>query len=214
MNYSDSNNISWVAYIPGFEDVIFKLQYIEIPGIRSSPIKLPNHSEYLVPQPGDRIEYDDVTLGFIIDSDLQNYFHLKDWFNNATTHYDNNGLDYRRDIIVNFLDQKENLQNFTITYEDCFPVDISRIELDVSEPTKPIQCNVTFTITKFSVVRLEHICQPIKTALPPNILLPASTNVDVTGVNLVIETFDVTILTDGIAPPIANAGVDQTIYVP
>lgn len=95
--------------------------------------------------PGDKVVYDDFTLNFIVDEDLQNYSTIHNWiiglgFPKTTQQFKNltTSTDLLRDPQEQFSDGSlivlnSNLRaNFQIKYKDLFPVSLSSLQFNAT----------------------------------------------------------------------------------
>tara|TARA_R100001129_G_C5262515_1_gene231637 strand:+ start:185 stop:784 length:600 start_codon:yes stop_codon:yes gene_type:complete len=99
--------------------------------------------------PGEIIDFEDLTLRFLVDEDLQNYMEIQDWIRglgfpeNYKEIYDlqadgfrsviaeKQGLNIFSDGSLTVLDSMQN-DNFKVVFKDLFPVSLSTIEFDAT----------------------------------------------------------------------------------
>ena len=136
-----------------------------IPGMN---LGVANQMNYMknIPRPGEVIEFEDLTLQFYVDEDLQNYLEIQQWMR---------GLGFPQDIQEIYDWQKEapydriglNLTgtaslviynnqlkpSFTVRFEDVFPYYLGPLEFN-SQLTEAenLQCQVSF---KYSIYTIE-----------------------------------------------------------
>ena len=127
-NFNNASPSQWLAFIPGMNDLTFKLQNFVIPGVSVNPITLPNHSNKIAKVPGDRLQYEDLELRFIVDSTYCNHRAVLNWLKCTTDHYDVSEYPILRDINVQLLDNNGVTQNVVINFTDCFPTNVGRLE--------------------------------------------------------------------------------------
>jgi hypothetical protein len=109
-----------------------------------------------IPEPGDHLDFDPLSITFLVDEDFLNWIEVHSWIR-SISHADNfeqykalddqpqwTGLGVKSDIVVSVLDSARNA-NFNITYYDAFPISVSKIVFTSSATgVKHIKCNATF----------------------------------------------------------------------
>jgi hypothetical protein len=130
-------------------------------------------STYLkdIPVPGDKISYDDFSLRFIIDEDMENYLTIHDWIRGFG--YPENVIEYQNLLneeevnkgrITSNSGQSEGTlviynSNFNPTvkaqFRGLFPVSLSSISFDASDTTvNYASAEVTFKYTIFTISKI------------------------------------------------------------
>lgn len=145
------NNLSsssWVAQIPGQEELTIKLTEFEIPGVDAGVTPLGNRSEFILQVSGDHIQYDNLELKFLIDENLLNYRKLYKWMRSNVK----NGQDENVSIFIHFVGNDRKFQGVEIEFLEAFPINISSISLDTTSNTTDVECTVTFAYTGFDFV--------------------------------------------------------------
>ena len=90
-------------------------------------------------EPGDELEYEDLTLEFIIDEDMKNYMEVHAWLVGLTSpqHTDqykalkNSEFGIKSDITLTILNSHKN-PTVQVTYYDCFPIGLSSVQMDAT----------------------------------------------------------------------------------
>ena len=124
-----------------------------------------------IPIPGDKLTYDDFTLDFIVDEELENYIIVHNWMM---------GLGYPESVELyeNLIDsdpQNPGVHNANsgqcdgtliiynssfnpiaqVTFQGMFPVSLSTIEFDAkTEDTNYVTASVTFKYTNYIIKKL------------------------------------------------------------
>jgi hypothetical protein len=142
-------------------NVEFFIQQTSVPGISSTPIKVPTRLNSIYKQ-GDEVDFSNLDLTFIIDESMNNYTEVFDWIIGANfpeDHAQFNTLNNSRyglisDISIIVMNSKKN-PHIKFTYKDCFPITLSEVSLnttdsDVSYP----QATATFQYDTFSIERV------------------------------------------------------------
>jgi hypothetical protein len=147
-----------VARLPETE---FFTQMIQIPSVSTNVAETQNPMNRLVWTP-DKTQYDQLSLEFIVDENMENYINIYDWIIGTTgaqdySQYKNlkaskNGL--VSDISILILTNKKN-PNIKITYRDCLPVALSGLVLDTrSDDIVYSTATVTFSYNYFEISKI------------------------------------------------------------
>lgn len=121
--------------------------------------------------PGDKIEFNDFALRFLVDEDLSNYMEIQNWirgmgfpesleeiykFQNSNPNMDPNdkSIDLLSDGTLNVLTSTQNT-NFKVKFEGLFPVSISDLTFDATDTDIDyLTAEVTFKYTIYKIVDL------------------------------------------------------------
>lgn len=153
--------VEFAVVVKRLPNVQFFTQTINIPSVSMESISQPNPFK-VIPVPGDRLSYGDLSLSFIIDEAMNNYIEVYNWIkgltfpNNFNQNDDLKSSEYGllTDISIVIMNSHKN-PNISISFEDCFPVSLSDITLDTtaSDVVYP-QATVTFTFKDFTITQL------------------------------------------------------------
>jgi len=115
-----------------------------------------------IPEPGDEVNYDDLTVRFLVDEDLKNYRSIHNWIrylghpesDKDWTKY-SDGESYQEkqysDGILFVLDSNFN-KKFRIYFKDLFPVSLSGLNFDSTyTDTEYFAVDATFKFTIFDI---------------------------------------------------------------
>jgi len=168
----------------GFQFVIDRLpnveyftQKITLPGIFSTPISSPNPNVKIKYQ-GDSLNFEEFSVEFKVDEDLQNWLEIKNWmfgytFPEKQQQFSNlkQGLNLPANLKSNLLippkegflysdasivilTNKHNA-NFRFDFKDAFPVALSNIPMDVTNTgIDHVTATATFSYTRFDVEKI------------------------------------------------------------
>ena len=119
-----------------------------------------------IPFPGTKLTFGNLQVTFKVDEDMSNYLEIYDWlrdvgFPDNFAQYSNiagqsitSGEGVFSDITLITLSSAMN-PNMEITFFDCFPVDLSAIDLDsTSADVEYVTATVTFANRRFDVKSL------------------------------------------------------------
>lgn len=141
--------------------VNFFIQKINIPSI-VLPFTFSPNPIVRIPEPGDQLEYDELTISFRVDEDLQNYLEIQNWirgtgkqsFEQYTTLSNApilTGEAIKSEIVVTALSSAKK-PNFEIVFESAFPTKISGITFDSSlEDVTYLEAEASFKYTKYEI---------------------------------------------------------------
>ena len=147
-NLNQLNVISFETNFLRMPTVNYFCQRVNIPGITlsSSVLSTPFAN---IPIEGDVLEFEDLTIGFIVDEDMQNYLELYNWlqsigFPEKFPQYDNETLKIKSDVNILIHTNKSN-PNYSIVFKDVFPVYLGTISFDTNATSlEPIVIDAGF----------------------------------------------------------------------
>jgi hypothetical protein len=137
-------------------NVEFFAQGISIPGVSGTPIAMatPLRTMY---QPQDQLNYDDLTIQFIVDEQMNNYKEVLRWMEGLGApestkqyaDYDKGNATLASDISVVITNSHKN-PNIKFTFKEAFPVTLGGIELNVNtQDIAYATCDVTMRYESF-----------------------------------------------------------------
>lgn len=149
--------------------VAFFSNTANIPRIDLGTTAQPNYLRD-IPVPGDKMEFEDFTLRFLVDEDLTNYMEIQNWLRglgfpeslqeiydlqlNAT------GVDNRTNKMNNIysdgtlevLNSNKNI-NFKVVFKDLFPYALSSLDFDATEEdVNYFTAEVSFKYTMYNIL--------------------------------------------------------------
>ena len=158
-NLNQLNVVSFESNFLRMPNINYFCQRVSIPSISLSNTIL--STPYAnIPIEGDVLEFEDLTIGFIVDEDMQNYLELYNWlqslgFPDNYSQYDNETSDIKSDMNILLHTNKSN-PNYSIVFKDVFPVSLGAIAFDTNATAlDPIVIDATFKYTgAFTVNKL------------------------------------------------------------
>jgi len=136
-------------------------------GVAEQPTYLRN-----IPLPGDKIQFEDLTLRFLVDENLDNYMEIFNWIRalgfpeSLEEIYQWQEKDFSvkqpykstesfsSDATLEILTSSQN-PNFKIKFQDCWPTTLSTLEFDAtSEDISYFTADVSFKYTIFNITDL------------------------------------------------------------
>lgn len=153
--------------------ITFFLQSFSLPGLTfEGDMNMPTPF-VKIPLPGDHLNYSPLTVSYMVDEDLKNYFEVLNWMIdisgprntltppelNTSYSFDNSiNTDplatVRSDIKVFVLSSSKN-PNIEITFYDAFPVALGELAFNTTASSvNYLETSVTFEYIKYKIVKL------------------------------------------------------------
>lgn len=144
---------------------------VNLPGISLGVTEQPSYLTK-IPVPGDMMEFNDFTLRFLVDENLENYLEIQNWIRGlgfpeslrqiydlqsendltGTKYSPNQQMDIYSDGTLQILTSSENIQ-FNVKFLDMFPISLSDIEFDATDTDiQYFTANVTFKYSIYNIV--------------------------------------------------------------
>ena len=159
-NINQLNVVSFATNFLRMPGVNYFCQRVNIPGI-SLANTIQSTPFANIPIEGDVLEFEDLSLAFVVDEDMQNYLELYNWlhalgFPERYAQYDNQaGKDIKSDVNIIIHTNKSN-PNYSIVFKDVFPISLGVINFDTNNTDlEPIVVEASFKYTgTFDVSKL------------------------------------------------------------
>ncbi len=149
--------------------VAFFSNTANIPRIDLGTTAQPNYLRD-IPVPGDKMEFEDFTLRFLVDEDLENYMEIQNWIRglgfpeNLKEIYNlqtnTKGVDNKQNQMNNIysdgtlevLNSSKNV-NFKVVFRDLFPYALSSLDFDATdEDVNYFTAEVVFKYTMYNIL--------------------------------------------------------------
>ena len=131
--------LEFVVTVKRLPHVQFFTQRVSIPGININPVEQPTPFKPLM-ETGDKVTYGDLNLSFIIDEKMSNWIEVHNWITGigfpeefdqfADLKQSKEGI--RSDSSIILMNSNKN-PNIEIYFKDCFPTNLSEIQLDTTQ---------------------------------------------------------------------------------
>ena len=129
-----------------------------------------------IPTPGDKIQFGDLNLRFLVDEDLVNYMEIQNWirglgypekikeFNDlektavlgVETKFGQSGDDIYSDATLQIL-SSNLVPQFQVIFSDCFPYSLSTVTFDATDTDiEYFTADVAFKYTIYRITDLEN----------------------------------------------------------
>tara|TARA_R110000782_G_scaffold33221_6_gene80377 strand:- start:1312 stop:1824 length:513 start_codon:yes stop_codon:yes gene_type:complete len=152
INFLAPNSFELVIDQLTYKNVEYLVKTAAIPAI-SVPIANYSSPQRSLGMIGDRIDYDPLTLEFIVDENLANYKEIHDWLVGQINNTDKDfQFKKQRDITLIILDS-HNQPIQELLFASAFPTTLSTLEFDSSVTTiEYMTASVTFEYTYYKIL--------------------------------------------------------------
>lgn len=121
-----------------------------LPTMTLNPIAIPFRGQQVV-VPGDKIDYGQIDVRFIINEDMDNYIEMFNWIQDCSKSTNTKDISY--DITLSILTSKLN-KNKQIKFVSAMPVSLDGFEFNVQNTDiEYLSASVTFQYTRFEFVK-------------------------------------------------------------
>jgi hypothetical protein len=136
--------------IERFPAIEYYTQQVPIPGFSiGTPVQYTNN-RYDLKRAGDKIEFEDVIVSFLVDENLQSIRSLLEWTNLAVSSIDDEVTVYSDMSILLYTGNKA--YNKRITFHNSFPYATSGTGLDITTPSdNPLSIDASFKYTHYTI---------------------------------------------------------------
>jgi hypothetical protein len=141
-----------------FPNISYFVQEVQLPDKGTPPKEYAGMIGPNLKQPSAAPSYSTLSLVFLVDENLENYYNIVTWMREGSAYSDFSNVKPLKDIYdtayLMFLSNKK-VPFRKITFEDIIPTEISGLEFTYSDTEyRPIVATCKFTITQFSVEEL------------------------------------------------------------
>lgn len=149
-NVSLMSTNKFAIAIAKFPAVQFFCQKVDIPSVRIGETKVYTNKDIDIWLPGDKVQYEDLNVTFLLDEDMLSYKQLKEWMHMATSSELADAEKFS-DVTVMALTNNGNV-NVLLNFELAFPSYISPILFDSTRTEEvPITVDVSFKFSVYTV---------------------------------------------------------------
>jgi hypothetical protein len=153
VNYLAPNTFKFVLH--GLEDVVYFLQKVNLPALSIGTVAVPTPTERDYDDPDNKVTYEDLTITFIVDEDINNWRRIADWVVKLAKKQADKRADMQSDLFkdatLHLLTNSSN-PNVRVKFRRIFPVSITGLDFDTSTgPDAPMTASVTFKYLNFEV---------------------------------------------------------------
>ena len=140
----------------------FFIQKVNIPGLSLPSVDVPT-SIINIPYPGDHLLYNDLTVSFKVDENLENYLEIHNWLRSlgrldsyqalaSQPTYTGNGL--TSDVSLMLLTSYKN-PNYEVIFENAFPISLSGLDfITTAEDVDYLEAEAVFKYVKYDIKKI------------------------------------------------------------
>jgi len=144
--FNHLDNVKFKFQIHRIPNVNYWVQSLTLPAIQQEQSVLPGMRRD-IPIPGQKIEFENLIVNFMVDQNLDNYFEVYSWFQVIQTAGNINEM--ISDCSIHFLDGNNNVQR-TVDVVGAYPLIMTELSLNSDDSdVVPVQCSITFTYQYF-----------------------------------------------------------------
>ena len=150
------NKTSYNFVCDRIPNTIFQGQTVSLPGLSLDTISTENQFSTIV-TPGEKLTFDNLTLSFLVDSELDNWIEIFNWM--ISLGFPESFDDFGGTNNTNFRDTSDStliilnnkkIPNIKVKFFNMFPVSLGAIDFDSTTTSlDPIQCSVTFAYNRY-----------------------------------------------------------------
>jgi len=149
-NRNPANQTSFKLEIPGLEEMNYFVQNTILPGMTMGGISTPykNHQTNV---PSNRVDYDEVSMTFIVDEDYSNHTQIRLWMHAFAL-----GKDPIWSVTKNvnlFILNSNKQPKLKVVYYNAYPTGLGSLSLNSAvNSTEPMATNVNFRFQYYDVL--------------------------------------------------------------
>lgn len=145
LNHNFLSPLNFIFILKRAPATEFFIQKINLPGFKLGAPPFANPF-VTVPEPGEHLVYNPLTVTFKVDEDLTNYLEIHKWMKELgkPKHFDEyrelavevpqiTGFGVKSDISLILMSNIKN-PNFSINFVDCFPIMLGDVQFDTRDP--------------------------------------------------------------------------------
>lgn len=133
-----------------FPNVEYTVQTVVLPDVTVQPAQYATPQRRL-PVAGDKAEFGELQISFLIDEDMKNYQEIYDWMIAEVVNEDP-GNRKERDLTLSILSSHNNV-NREIQFIDAFPTSLSSLPFDITiTDTQYLTAIVGFSFAYFKMI--------------------------------------------------------------
>jgi|TARA_B110000285_G_scaffold235509_1_gene317682 hypothetical protein len=171
INKSILNKNNFRLLIDKVPTVEYYVQTVNIPSLSFVEVNMPTRVGVDAFFPGDKVEFGNLTITFIVDEDLENFKEIYDWMSaivpisdsadfakiSGTTKASYDQLGAINDDLAQYsqitlvTNTNKNIPNKYFRFYDCFPTSLGSLELQSGAEAEPVTCSVDFRFTYYTI---------------------------------------------------------------
>jgi hypothetical protein len=181
INYLQPTSFKLLIDRQHYPNLEFFAQSVTHPGQQMSHVEVP-FRKLSVPQPGDTLQFGELTADIILDEDMNSYTEMFNWMRRNLDNLTTNPLNRTSrdaysssDITLSILSSHNN-QIRQIRYIDAFPTDLGSVQFQsTTAGTEYLTFSVSFRFTYFELLGTNSSTGSINTSLSRRTLQDGTT---------------------------------------
>tara|TARA_Y100000114_G_scaffold78199_1_gene71950 strand:+ start:4230 stop:4691 length:462 start_codon:yes stop_codon:yes gene_type:complete len=126
-----------------FPNIEYFCTAVSLPSISLASVEVPYKGVALT-EPGNRLEFGELTLAFNVTENLENYIETFNWMHDFV----NTKGDYKEDATLLILNSHNNLSK-EVRFNGIFPTNLDALEFDTKSGVEYFNATVTFEYTSY-----------------------------------------------------------------
>ena len=149
INRNPALSVNFILEIPTAKEINYFVQSCEVPGLTMGGVESPfRNMQGSVPS--NRIEYDPLTLTFLVDEEWKNWNFVFEWMKRCRT--GNSPIaDTMADITLSLVNSNKAL-NKVLVFRGAYPTTLSPLQLESSNvDSMPLICSLSFRYQEYEL---------------------------------------------------------------
>ena len=162
-NRSFLTNNKYELVINRLPNVVFFLQALNLPNITLSNV-ITQTPFVELKKPGNQLRYEDLTVNYILDEDMQSWLEIYNWMTNlgnpetknkigSLTKVSGKSNSITSDMTI-LIKTNANNPNIRVSFYDAFPIDLGGVQLTSTEGQDFLTSTITFTYNYYKVEKI------------------------------------------------------------
>lgn len=149
-NFNLAGSTNYRLEFPDAPALSYFSQTAQLPGVTAVGVETPFRGALAYMQ-ADRIDYDPLSIQFLVDEEFENYLYLYNWMKRDTTK--ETPPSNQRDATLHILTGNKT-SNLRVFFYGLFPQMLGSIDFESAvTDTSPLICNCTFRYNYFTIER-------------------------------------------------------------
>jgi|AntRauTorcE11897_2_1112592.scaffolds.fasta_scaffold00424_5 hypothetical protein len=146
-----AKSTSFMAVLGYDRDVTYTIQSTNLGGVSLTPAEMPARFSN-IPFPGDKAQFGDLSLRFLLDEDLSQWSTLNKWLFQLTEGIKNKNGDELISYIEVTVLNRQNQPTLRIRYNNAHVIDIGDLEYDIVGEEETLVSSASFTYSHYTII--------------------------------------------------------------
>lgn len=141
--------------VMGFDrNLTYTIQSTNLGGVSLTPAEMPARFSN-IPFPGDKAQFGDLSLRFLLDENLSQWTTLNKWIFQLTEGIKNTDGDELISYVELTVLDRQNQPTIRIRYNNAHVIDIGDIEYDIVGDEETLASTATFTYSHYTIINVK-----------------------------------------------------------